>query len=121
MILVRCPSCGIHVRPDSSRCPFCASPERSYKAALALSAGAVTFMAGIGCAYGSVTGPVPCDDACAVCCPPDAGGDAADDHHPAKSKVRDASFDSPSQDAPTGGSIGDTSISDGPSEDASGQ
>jgi hypothetical protein len=56
VVLTRCASCGIHVRPDSPRCPFCGCSERSAKSALALAAGAVTFMAGIGCAYGDAGG-----------------------------------------------------------------
>jgi len=49
--LQRCPSCRSFVLAADASCPFCKS-RMAIKGLVAVTAGVVTFIAGIGCAYG---------------------------------------------------------------------
>lgn len=57
-MLTRCENCKVHVFADESRCPFCKGKRRviGAKKSLAVAAGAIAFMSGIGCAYGCPAG-----------------------------------------------------------------
>lgn len=61
-MLVRCASCGRHVRDVETACPFCSRPRARGKHLLAGAAGAAAMTIGLGCAYGM---PEPGRDASA--------------------------------------------------------
>jgi hypothetical protein len=65
--LRRCPSCKTHVLAEEASCPFC-KVRFPVKAFLMATVGVVTFVSGIGCAYG---GPGPYSE-------PDAGSGGTD-------------------------------------------
>ena len=49
-MLVRCASCGRHVRDVETACPFCSRPRARGKHLLAGAAGAAAMTIGLGCA-----------------------------------------------------------------------
>lgn len=101
--LIRCDGCGVHVRRESSSCPFCgrAATSLHFRRGLAALAGAAAFVSGIGCAYGCP--PEGCLD------PVDASADRTGDAR----DLADASV------APADAAIEDAGFVDAPSEAAS--
>lgn len=106
------------MRAESLRCPFCAFTERSPKSAVALAAGAVTFMAGIGCAYGSAGQYCPPGDTTYPCGPYvfDAGGNF--DVH-VEDATRDTGHEAKAADATPKEASRDVSSSEGSAMDVS--
>lgn len=138
-LLVRCRSCGVHIRAESTRCPFCAARTTPLKSLASISSGAIAFMAGIGCAYGTES-PSTCSvfpwETCF-----DGGGEHHRDAHSRDTATSDqgtdtatdttldvdasdgavtdgaeASSGEPSPDGPADALLSDGSAKDGPSD-----